>query len=305
MTITVDPITRKKLIIVKQLYQNAIKQSASQHSTIDRLLSVIGFDLSIETLLRAIVGSLDSAKSPADGFQGLVQQCDNLLTGNGINAIPDKANIQYIHSIRNDAQHKAKYPNESDVSDCRTYTRDFLRKTIVEIWGLDFEKISLTDVVQHEKVKQYLVDAENHLLQGNFQEAVQSASAGLTWTLNHVEAAIVGRLPSFAGGVLLIDNFGKPMSDVHSRDGYRALERMQDTLLYIALGMNYTEYMQYKKFAGYVIFTGDGKPHFQGKIEPAEQSDAEFVVAYSINTIVQIEGIVGSIDKPFGFEHWR
>lgn len=153
MTISVDPITRKKLIIVKQLYQNTIRQSASQHSTIDRLLSVIGFDLAIETLLRAIVGSLDSSKSPADGFQGLVQQCDNLLVGNGISAIPDKANIQYIHSIRNDAQHKAKYPNESDVSDCRTYTRDFLRKTITEIWALDFEKISLIDVVQHDKVR--------------------------------------------------------------------------------------------------------------------------------------------------------
>lgn len=149
------------------------------------------------------------------------------------------------------------------------------------------------------------IDAENYLLQGDFQQAVQSASAGLTWTLNHVESAIVGRLPSFAGGVLLIDNFGNPMSDSHSRDGYRALERMQDTLLYMALGMNYTEYMQYKKFAGYVIFTGDGKPRFQGKIETAGQSDAEFVVAYSINTVVQIEGIVGNIDTPFGFEHWR
>jgi len=304
MTIQIDPITRKKLIIVKQLYQNAMIQSASHHSNIDKVLSVIGFDLTIETLLRAIVGSLDSSKSPADGFQGLVQQCDSLLSGNGLNSIPDKANIQYIHSIRNDAQHKAKYPNESDTSDCRTYTRDFLQKTISGVWGIDFEKISLTDVVQHEKVRQFLVDAESHLSQGDYQKAIQSASAGLTYTLNHVESAIVGRLPSFANAIVLIDKFGEPMSDRDSRNGFHALERMQDALLYVVLGMSYTEYMRYKKFTGYVSFNGAGEPFYAGKVESAGSNDAEFVVAYSINTVVQIEGIVGSIDSPFGSEHY-
>ena len=280
-------------------------QSASHHSIIDRLLSVIGFDLAIETVLRAVLGSLDSSKSPADGFQGLIQQCDSLLANSGNNAVPDKANIQYIHSIRNDAQHKAKYPNESDVSDCRTYAKDFLRKIISELWNVDFEKISLVDIIQNEKVKQYLVEAENHLSQGNYQEAIHSASAGLTWALDRVGTALVGRLPSFAGGIFLIDVFGKPMSDSHAKDGYRALERMQDTLLYITLGMNYTEYMRYKKFVGDVVFTMDGKSHNQGNVEPAQPSDVEFVVTYSINTIAQIESIVGDIDAPFGSEHWR
>jgi hypothetical protein len=107
------------------------------------------------------------------------------------------------------------------------------------------------------------------------------------------------------GGILLMDVFGKPMSDSDAKAGYRALEKMQDTLLYITLGMNYTEYMRYKKFVGHVVFTLDGKSHNQGKVEPAEPIDVEFVVTYSINTVAQIEGIVGNIDAPFGSEHWR
>lgn len=288
MTISIDAITRKKLIIVKQLYQNAIIQSASNHNIVSRLLSVIGFDLAIETILRAIVGYLDSSRSPADGFQGLIQQCEVLVTNAGYNEIPDKANIQYIHSIRNDAQHKAKYPNESDVSDCRTYARDFLQKVVAELWGIDFEQISLTDVIQHEKVKQHLVDAETALSQGNYQQAIQSASAGLLWTLNQVKRAIVG-----STGIELMDLLGKRMPDSY------ALERMQDTLLYVTLGMNYAEFMRYKKVVGGVNFSGNGTPYFHGKTEPPNQSNAEFVVSYSINTVVQIESIVGSIDEPF------
>jgi hypothetical protein len=304
MPVPIDAITRKKLILVKQLYQQAVVQSASQHSIISRILSVIGFDLAVETVLRAIVGSLDTSKTPADGFQGLIQQCDSLLATAGCNPIPDKANIQYIHSIRNDAQHKAKYPNESDVSDCRTYARDFLQKIIFEVWGLDFEKISLTDIIQHEKVKQYLVDAELAFAQNDYQQAVQHASAGLTLALNRVESAIVGRLPSFAKGILLVDSSGELMSDSHSKDVYRAIEKMQDTLLYTALGMNYAHFMEYRKVAGYVAFTIDGTPRFHGQKEIIEQKDAEFVLSYVTNTIVQIESIVGNIDTPFGKEYW-
>lgn len=304
MTIPVDPITRKKLIIIRQLYQNAVIQSTSLHVVVNRLLAVIGFDLSVETVLRTIVSVLDPSRTPADGFPGLIQQCDTALTNAGYNPIPDKANIQYVHSIRNDAQHKAKYPNESDVNDCRIYARDFLQKITFEVWGLDFEKISLTDIIQHEQVKQYLVDAELAFTQNDYQQAVQHAAAGLTFALNRVESAIVGRLPSFANGILLVDSFGKPMSNSSSRDAYRAIEKMQDTLLYTALGMNYAHFMEYRKVAGYVVFTIDGTPHFHGQKESIEQKDAEFVLSYATNTIVQIESIVGNIDAPFGKEHW-
>jgi len=201
MPIPIDAITRKKLILVKQLYQQAVVQSASQHSIISRILAIIGFDLAIETVLRAIVGSLDPSKTPADGFQGLIQQCDSLLAAAGCNPIPDKANIQHIHSIRNDAQHKAKYPNESDVSDSRTYCRDFLQKVVANVWGLDFERISLTDAIQNKKVRQFLTEAETALNHKDYQQAIHQAAAGLTWALNRIRTAVVGRLPSFARAI--------------------------------------------------------------------------------------------------------
>ena len=304
MPITIDAIARKKLILVKQLYQQAVIQSASQHGIIGRIFSIIGFDLAIETVLKAIVGSLDPSKTPASKFQGLIQQCDLLLAAADCNPISDKANIQYIHSIRNDAQHKAKYPNESDVSDSRTYCRDFLQKVILDVWGLDFERISFTDAIQNERVRQYLVDAELAYTQNDYQQAVRHASVGLTFALNQVESAIVGRMPPFADGILLVDRFGNPMSNSDSRDAYRSLEKMQNTLLYTALGMNYAHFLEYRKVAGHVIFTADGTPHFEGQKENIKQKDAEFVLSYAINTIVQIESIVGNIDAPFGKEHW-
>ncbi len=36
------------------------------------------------------------------------------MSASSLGSIPDKANIQHIHSLRNDAQHRAKYPDYGD-----------------------------------------------------------------------------------------------------------------------------------------------------------------------------------------------
>lgn len=304
MAVPVDSITHKRLILAKQLFQHAVVQSASQHSTISRILAVIGFDLAVETVLKAIVSALDPSRSAASSFQGLVQQCDRLLPAAGCNPVPDRANIQHVHSIRNDAQHKAKYPNESDVSDCRTYTRDFLRKVLVDLWALDFDSMSLTDIVQNQAVKQFLTDAETALSAANYQQATEHAAAGLTKALNRVETAIVGRLPAFTSGIMLLGTFGDVSSGSDATDAYRALERMQQTLLLVALGLDYGGYMHYRQISGNVTFTLDGTPHFSGMQENITASSAEYVVAYCIDTVVQVEACVGDIEAPFGSDRW-
>lgn len=85
----------------------------------------------------------------------------------------------------------------------RTYTRDFLRKIIADVWEQNFEKISPTNMIQHAKVKEFISDAEIALNQNDHQRAVQKAAAGLTWALEQVEIAVVGRKQSFPRGIML------------------------------------------------------------------------------------------------------
>lgn len=300
MPISIDPITHKKLILVKQLYQQAVVQSSSKHSMVSRILSVIGFYLAVETVLKAIVGSLDTTKKPADSFQSLIQQTDSQLISANLPQIPDKPKIQHVHSLRNDAQHKAKYPNESDVNDSRTYIKDFLQKIITDVWDISFEKISLTDIVQHDQVKDFLVKAEFALSQDDYPLAVKQAAAGLTLALNRVENAIVGRKSSFSRAFLVEGAFGEPESD---KNLLSAFERMQETLLYISLGMNFSDYMHFRQISGNILIFPD-EVHQDSMKEFIDYDDAYFVVMYSIDSVVQIEGQVGNLDAPFGKEYW-
>lgn len=304
MALSIDPITHRKLVLVKQLYQQAVTRSLSSFSISSKIIAIICFDLSVETILKTVVGCLDSTKTPADSFSGLVNQCETLMSASSLGSIPDKANIQHIHSLRNDAQHRAKYPNDSDISDCRTYIRDFHNKLLNRLWGISIETISLTDLIQHAEVRQLLADAEAALSKGQYIESVENASAGLTKALELVGGAIVGRKSTFMfrDAFMMSDSFGRKVEP--DRDVFKAFKRMQEVLLYVSLGINYSDYMHYREIAGYIYFTMDEKHHHDGIKQPLNANDSEFVVSYCIDTVAQIENQVGSLDAPFGKEHW-
>jgi hypothetical protein len=298
MTIAIDAITHKKLVLVKQLHHQAVVRTHSPSGIVARVIGLICFDLSVETVLKIAVSCLDPSKTPADSFQGLIQQCETLMTASSLGYIPDKANIQHIHSLRNDAQHKAKYPNDSDINDCRTYCSDFHNKFLTQLWGISIDAISLTGLIQHADVKNYLVKAESNLLQGKYLESVENASAGLTMALNLVKNAIVGRTSHFRNAFMMSDLSGRRVEP--DTDVFSAFQRMQNVLLYLTLGMDYSDYMHYIDIAGLTSFTLDGKDHHINIKQPLEPNDAEFVVAYCINTVVTIEEQVGKLDSPFG-----
>lgn len=293
----VDEITRKKLILVKQLYQQAVYQAARQHSLVGKLMSAVTFDLATETVLKAIVGALDTSKTPSDTFDGLIQQADGVLSAAGYDPVPDKVNIRFVHSVRNDAQHKAKYPSDSVISDCRTYSRDFLQNVVTAVWELSFEGLSLADAIRHVEVKKHLTAAETNLREGDFEGAIKAANVGLTLSMSLVEGVLVGEPSPFVTGFVVESHFGEQESDA---DVYRAFVRMQETLLYVALGMDYSEYMRFRAVAGGADAMLDGSWTHYGMKEKIDADDAEFVVAYCTDAVAQIEALVGDLQAPFG-----
>jgi hypothetical protein len=193
MTVPLDVITRRKLILVRQIYQRAVIQSEVLHSDFDRIMSLIAFDLASETALKAVVGALEPSKPTDKEFQGIIQQADTLLLKKGLPEVPDKAKIQHVHGLRNDAQHKAKYPSAADVSDSRTYTRDFLQQITNIVWGQDFHTISLVDVILHARVKKLLLQAEENLREDKPEWAIGHARAAFEYAMASVKPSVVGR----------------------------------------------------------------------------------------------------------------
>jgi len=292
-----DVITRKKLILVKQLYQRAVLQADAQHSPVDRIMAVISFDLTHETVLKAVVGSLTS-KPVKNEFQEVLQQADSLLLAAGLPEVPDKARIQYVRNIRNDAQHKARYPGPIEVSDSRTYSRDFLKQVILNVWNENFELISLVDAIQNDRVKGYLREAEEELARGNYSESIIKTIAGFGWTMSNIRDSIIGRMPYRASSIVISDG----TKQTESRDMLESYKNMQETLMRSVIGLSFAGYLRYKQITrsvGNVIFMQDGGYTAGLHGYDPDVKEAEYVVEFGINAVLQIEDLVGDINKPF------
>ncbi len=252
--------------------------------------------MAIETVLKAVVSSIDASKIPADGFQSVVQQADKLLASKSMNSIPNQAHIQYVHTIRNDAQHKARYPGEIEVNDCRTYTRDFFQAIFQDVWGLSLDKISLTELIQNDTVRDYLVKAEESLDQSDYDQAVLLAAAAFSRTTDLARKALLGGSHLFTK--TLLDQQSGPQKP--SKNLYRSLERSQDALLYLALGMNYIDFVRYEKLMENLGLTvrvyDDGTfRHYRRNANQIAPAEAERAVIYCIDAVVQIESRIGNL----------
>ena len=313
MAIALDQIARKKLVLVKQLYQRAVLDSQRAASKLKRILAIIEFDLAIETILKTFVGALDTTKTPDSDFHKLIEQANLSLRVANLGSVSDEAHIKYIRRTRNNAQHQAIYPNETELSDCRTYTRDFLYAIATQVWGIDFEKISLSELIEDSDIKQFILDAYQNFEEQNYSVVVDLASEGMDRALSFVEDAIIGNFSSFISGIALTDSFRKGNDEYllhdshHSHDEREMLDvfkRMRKVLIYLALDIDISEFEKYEQIVGYTYFTMDDKHHRHSDIETVSQDNAEFVLTYCINTIARIEEITGSIKKPFGRENY-
>ena len=88
------------------------------------------------------------------------------------------------------------------------------------------------------------------------------------------------------------------------RNTTKAFTRIQNTVKYLALGLDYSDQVRFNKIAGTVGFTLGGNHRMYNMKENISEDEAEFVLSFSIDAIVQIESRVGDLEKPFGQEHW-
>lgn len=337
MTNKIDPVTLKKLAVVRQMYHRAESESFGSHSAVNSIASVIGFDWAIEATLATLVVGLDPSQTPKDRLNELIQQADSLLQAHVLGVVPDKGNVHHVRSIRNDAQHRGKYPTESETSDCRTYTRDFLQRLLHQVWGCTLESISLNDLVQNPTVRQFLIDADDAIVKGKYIEAVNSANAALSWITNRFWRRTIQNLEDFDNVIgqvrdsirgrndysdtpagrekdfrVILDGMyelkvelKRDIADVarallgQSRgDLYQAFDIMVQT----GLGLNYADILWLRSIGGCVARWDEDKPIYTDVSDIRVSIDrnlAERILSYCRDAVIQIESRSGDIvDSP-------
>jgi len=290
-----DINTRKKLIIVKQIYQRALIQSQFTHRDVDRMLAVIGFDLANETILKAVAVELNNTIQLKRYFKEVIEQINVELGKKGKPQL-DTINIGKVHDIRNATQHHARYPTEYELNDCRTYTRDFLEKTFNDIWRESFDSISLVDVIQNSIAKKYLTEAETDLINDKLIYVLAKSKASFQIVIGEIANKINENISSWINAIVVTETFKEqePSSSV-----FQAFMKTRELIAFQVAGINPQEYLKYKRLSSTVavhLYQDDGYScNILGR-EPTKD-ESEYVLNFVTNSIVQIESLDADILK--------
>lgn len=285
MAISLDNISRKKLILIRQLFLRAKLQAENSHSNVDRIMSLIGFDLATETALKTVVSVLSSKMLKARSFPEIITEVNQKLRDAGISDLSDEGHIRWVHDLRNDAQHKAKYPSENELAECRIYTRDFLQKTVKQVWDQEFESISLIDGIEDEKVRQLLQKADDHLSEKDYTGAVAACKAAFEWAVGWVKESIFPEPITWHGADLHepvasdLLNLREDISDV------------RNLLLLRSMGVDITVYRKYERMTQGLHINRFGSSEYRITQTRGDltEDEATFVLEFVTETALQAE----------------
>jgi hypothetical protein len=304
--------TFRQLVVVRQLFNAGVSQAQRAHDPSSRLLAVVVLDVSVESALHASVASLDPRRTPANTFGGLLAQTETLLVNAGVRAVPGAAKILQVHSIRNDAQHRARVPLDAEVTEAVAHVREYLRELVQLVWGLTLERVSLVETVKEAEVREHLRLAEDARSKRRFRRATSECAIALALALGKVRRAVVGGGTSFARGFVMEDDLrrfqpgqrGSFPAFSDGRDVFRSFQRMQDALLVTALGINLGDYVRFRAVAGDAVFFVNNRVEVQHGKDRVSEAQTDICLAFATESVLEVENRAGDLDRPFGRDYW-
>jgi hypothetical protein len=278
-----------QLLLVKQILL-ATDDATAELLPHRRAIALITLDFAIETLLYAVARELDPQHEPPGTFQALRRGVDKLLRDRGLGPLPLDARIAWVHDLRNDAQHKGKYPTEEELRDSRVHVRDALDELARVAWNLSLDAVHLRDLIVRSECREWLEKAADAFDTGEYLECARASSYALSRAMVMVRQKLVG--PSTRDATHHFRG-----SDFDARRRWEAVSRMQETVLRQALGLRSVDLDRLRELTGHMEYIPGGGPIWYGEPKPVSRELAEWAQSFAGTAIWGIERTLPVVDE--------
>jgi len=187
----------RRVLLSRQFFNHAAEHS-HRTSSLDRMIAVHNFHLSIEILLRAIANEYGVKNYGFLSFSKILEGIDK-----SERAIKKGLSLPYLQGIneltkwRNMAQHGSTGPDPQQIDEWRALTHLFLREVSKTYLSVDFDRISSIDLVSNLELRRMLAMAQEGieaLLNEDIDDSEHQEN------LYHLCATILGLIFAFSFG---------------------------------------------------------------------------------------------------------
>jgi len=272
----------RKLVYVKALYIHG-QQHAKSEAEFDRMIALHHFDNAVELMLKCMATKedIDFGRRRHVGFPDLWKEVDKKLIERN-SSLPNKTEIQRLHDLRSDIQHWGESSLSLDViTRYRVYAGDFLHTTLKDVFNIEFDKLCMSMLIKEKKIRDFLTQAEVQL-RNDPKASMKYSSAAfsiaeekeLTRINLFFSAPSLGIAPQMKEKIKSINKEIVSITDTLSSDWEseirESLERFEDAVKLLALGVDVSDYAKFKAVAPITVW-------FRGRLGFQPALDGEIV----------------------------
>jgi len=152
----------RRLVLAKKLYLHGCSH-ASNKDKVSRMLAIHHFDNAVEIILRSV--AIKQKMEPKRKYFNF----EELLKAKNL---PFKEPMRGLHEARNNTQHYADIPSNEAIVKYKGYVEDFFKEVCREIFDMPYEELYLFQLIENEKLKKQVLEAEMAFEKGEFKQCI-------------------------------------------------------------------------------------------------------------------------------------
>lgn len=296
-----------RLAKIKYLYKKGIEQSMQVGEFAG--FSILSFHDCVEMFLLLVLEDKGDPRPQKDRnkniqFMNYWECFDNLTLRESMNMLKER---------RRNIKHKGLFPSKSDIDESRITITQFFRENTPIQFGIDFDRLSISDLIVYPNIKEYVNKAELHLSQNNIYECLVNAKISFEELLSTYESDKRQWNDSlFSVGKEVGNEYRYLVSS--NKEGRRWFEQVTKTtnavrniLKVTALGIDYKKYALFDLITPRVLEGCDGtgkkyypeqKDRFEMRITNSRE-DCQFCIDFVIDSAMKLQEFDFDINKYF------
>lgn len=248
-------IELQQLVLVKQLANEAERQLA-QNSAFRHGVAVSLMQDAVELFLRVVIRQHDPTTEKNAKFDQLADAIDKAAKDDQ-SKVPFRPRLEDLNKTRVNFKHMGTAPSAADAQRLVRYGIEFLEVAFPRLMKIDFESVSLSDMLRTEAVRNAMKSAERHLSVGTFDQAIKEAALAVALS----ERGLAGLIPEPDAN---LRNFASAVGDasvkriVDQGTDYlvKYLSRMRTVMLATTLGFDPRELRMFRLLTPTILMSG-------------------------------------------------
>lgn len=288
---------KKQLIRIKFLLEVSLTPHLERSSEADSITAIILLDYCVESLLKTMMtaAGVNLTDKGELKFKDLWKNINDKVLkdkqfSTTIDQLPFRHELENLHHQRNQTQHDSRVPSHSDVERDAVNVREFARQTYQGVYALDYQSLTLIDLIRNKFLKELLTEAESLLGSGEWQKSA-IRSAEVMARLLKVSSAYspLGRIQNFYS-----ITHGIPDGPIHKaiEKLVLSIEGIQDGMtrqMQIVMGLDFKGYARYKHFAPIVHIMANGSADSTFVNQDLNPAEAKWLLGYVLGNVLRME----------------